>query len=181
MLRVFPNSYPLFRTDGELYTTDISFDEMNGISRLSANRPASPNEKYFNYYVFDLIISGNYTFDERLTILYEAYNECIKTNSIPHIILLKNEIVNSNAEIVQKHHQYVARGFEGVIIRMYAGTNEKEREQSYYKGRRCNAILKYKEFDEDESIIIGAKPGTGTESGAIVWQLKITAVLKIFK
>ncbi len=172
MLRIFPDSYPLFRTDGELYTSNIAFDQASGITRYSENRSASSKEILFNYYIFDLIISGNYTYDERLSILNEAYNECIKTNVLNYIVLVPCEIVNSNAEIVQKHNEYVSRGFEGVIIRMYGGKNEKERKQSYYLNHRCSSILKYKQFDEDEAVIVGANSATGTENGAVVWRLK---------
>lgn len=172
LLHYFPNQHPLFRTDGELYTTELPFDEMNGISRLTEKSGASVKEKLLNYYIFDLVIAGKYTYDERLQILVAAYNEYIKENPNSQVFLMLTEIVNSNAEVLVKHNEYVAQGYEGVIVRMFGGKNEKEREQSYYYGRRCNAILKYKEFEDAEGAVIGANPGTGTESGAIIWQIR---------
>lgn len=104
--------------------------------------------------------------------LVAAYNEYIKENPNSQVFLMLTEIVNSNAEVLAKHNEYVAQGYEGVIVRMFGGKTEKEREQSYYYRRRCNAILKYKEFEDAEGAIIGANPGTGTESGAIIWQIR---------
>ena len=39
----------------------------------------------------------------------------------------------------------------------------------YAPQRRYLKMLKYKRFDTAEFTIVGAKPGKGTESGAVVW------------
>lgn len=169
LTRVFPDKHPLFRSDGELYTPEISVDEANGIARLGIGSPASTKEHLFTYYIFDLIIDGKYTYDERLQILFQGYNECVREKKLSGIVIVEQDLVRSNAEILAKHDQYVAEGYEGVIIRMFGGQTEKEREQSYYKDRRCNAILKYKNFFDDEGVIIGASED---KENSVIWRIK---------
>ena len=60
------------------------------------------------------------------------------------------------------HQYYVEQGFEGIMCRNIAG--------AYLPKNRSNDLLKYKAFEDAEFTITGAKPGVGTERGAIVFE-----------
>ena len=168
----FPDKYPLCRLDGELYTHEIPFDVLNGMARLSEGRKASDKEHLVSYFLFDCVINGNWTYDERLNVLFTAYGKYLQQFPNTSVRVLQPENAFSKEDILNAHAKYVQQGYEGVIIRMFGGKTEVERAKSYYLGRRCNAILKYKEFEDTEGVIVGAKTGTGTEEGAVVWSIR---------
>ncbi len=60
-----------------------------------------------------------------------------------------------------------------MIIRKVAGPNDEFQEESYYKGSRCTAIYKYKEFKDDEGNIIGAEAANGGHSDeGVIWHVQ---------
>ncbi len=87
----------------------------------------------------------------------------------------------SEKDILDKHDIFLSRGYEGIVIRRL-GRNPfgpirelttKEREQSRYITRRGVNMYKYKGGDVDfEAVIIGGFEGTGTEKGAVVYNLR---------
>lgn len=168
----YPKMAPIFRTDGELYSTELTFDQVSGICRLTDKSGPNPNEIYIKYYLFDLVVTDKLTYDERYAILQTAYNAYDAENPKSNIKLIIPLIANSKQDILTAHNQYVSQGFEGVIIRKIGGVTAKEREESYYLGRRCSNILKYKEFQDAEGIVIGAEQGKGSEEGAVVWLIR---------
>jgi len=168
--RYMPN--PIFRLDGELYTHDLTFDRISGLSRLSEKSPPDPEEYLVKYYMFDLVVPENWTYDERWAVLHEAFQAYEKDHPSNNLKILIPRIANSKEDILRAHDMYNNQGFEGVIIRKIDGKTEKERSESYYVGRRSSAILKYKAFQDEEGFIIGAEEGSGTEKGAVVWKVR---------
>jgi hypothetical protein len=62
------------------------------------------------------------------------------------------------------HAEYVADGYEGLMIRNKAGV--------YILKNRSNDLLKLKNFEDDEYDIVGATtPTTGKECGCIIFEL----------
>jgi len=174
MLNVLQTNYPnidhTFRLDGELYSTELTFDTLNGITRLVDS--VSPYEKFIDYYLFDLVLVPKLTYDERFTILLYAYNMYQEAFPNSHIKLIIPRIASNKQDIITQLTEYVKNGFEGIIIRKVNGQTEKEREDSYYLGRRSSNILKYKLFEDEEGIIIGADEGSGSEIGAVIWKVR---------
>jgi len=158
--------------DGELYSQELTFDRINGISRLSAGSPPDPHETLIKYYMFDLAMPGDRTYDERWWLLYTAFQEFVKKYPESNLKIIIPLIANSKEDILKAHQYYIDQGYEGVIIRKIDGKTQAERKESYYVTRRSNAILKYKTFEDEEGEIIGAEEGTGTEKGAVVWVVK---------
>ncbi|AYV86059.1 MAG: ATP-dependent DNA ligase [Solivirus sp.] len=169
LTEVFPGHYPLFRLDGELYDQQVPFQLLNGMSRTSANKVVSEKERLVKYHIFDLIVARDLTYDERMTLLHRAYSEYSAVNQNSSLLMVNPFQVNSIDEIKTKHDEFVQLGYEGIIIRYIGGRTEAERKISYHKSGRSVGLLKYKNFKDDEGLIIGAKPATGDEQGAIVW------------
>ena len=68
---------------------------------------------------------------------------------------------NSPDQIKPLHDQFVAEGFEGIMLRAADGP--------YQVNKRSKYLQKYKEFMDDEFRIVGFHEGSGNEKGAVVW------------
>ena len=157
---------PIFKLDGELFSDHIPFDKLSGIVRLKKNK--SDDEELIDYYIFDIVLGVNATYDERWNIVHYAMEE----REWGRIRLVYPNVAESKDEIVAAHDEFVSQGYEGVIVRKIGGNTEKERSESYYKGTRCSNLMKYKEFLDEEGEIIGAEEGSGREKGAVVWTIR---------
>jgi len=165
----FPNISPICRVDGELYSHELNFDQISGITRLV--RGASPVENKVKYFMFDLILGMDTTYDTRYLMLLEAYQRhTMKQGGARYLHILGASVANSKQDILTAHDYFVSQGFEGVIIRKVGGSTEKEQSESYYKGTRCTAIYKYKQFKDTEGFIAGAEAAIGGHvEGGIIW------------
>jgi len=163
----YPGMSDVCRVDGELYSDQLSFDMISGITRL-VHQP-SQHERLVKYYLFDLILSFDLPYEGRYNILHTAYQMYQSTNS-DIIQLVNSSVANSPQEILAAHDLYVSQGYEGVIIRKFGGTTPAQIAESYYKGSRCTAIYKYKIFQDTEGYIVGAEYVNGGHgNGAVVW------------
>lgn len=168
IIQKHPTISPLHRTDGELYTLnkELTFEQLSGMSRLT--KGASPAEHFVKYFMFDLILMIDLPYDQRYLLLQEAYQKHVANQGgARHIFILGSFQVNTKEEILYAHNQFVSQGFEGVIIRKIGDS------ESYYKGTRCTAVYKYKQFMDDEGRIVGATCSNGGhEDGGIIWAVQ---------
>jgi len=139
--------------DGELYNHKMSFNELSGIVRSSKTKPT--NDTHIEYWAFDLISK-------------EPYRERVHTlqNFLPSewpIQVLTYES-STHADIQNLHSRYLEQGYEGLIIRNL--------DAPYECGVRSRHLLKYKEFEDEEFVIVGFKCGVGSDQGAIIFQCK---------
>ncbi len=146
--------------DGELYSHNIPFNAISGAVRSQTS--PSKYDSLLEYYVFDLWVPSqpNLTYKERMAMLRKICGN----HKFRRLRFLFYEEVNDEKEISEKHSEYVADGYEGLIFRNLDG--------SYKLGRRVNDLLKYKEFEDDEFEVIDVIEGTGTEAGAAVFVCK---------
>lgn len=179
MIIKYNDPEPLFRLDGELFCNSglLKFEDINGISKCKLE--ARKDEIYLQYYIFDIIFPFDETYRNRMNVLYESFtlwDQCSNdgiimspvnklskdtNNGVLHLLLPL--IVNDKDGILNAHTYYVQSGYEGVIIRKIDG------EESYYKPVRSSSILKYKSFEDNEFIVVGAKCGV---DNAVIWKLK---------
>jgi len=160
--------------DGELYTSEVPFEELSGWVRLKDAKTLSLDTvqkalQKVEYHIYDCIDTAkpDATFSERMRWLHTMFPEgrrgrCVLVQTFP---------VGCVDEVRQRHDEFVAMGHEGVMIRDGAGV--------YEVGRRSSYLQKYKEFQEEEFEIVGYHEGTGDEAGLVVWDCK-TAVGKLF-
>ena len=146
-----------FYIDGELYSDTLSFQEVAGTVRREKNKPEVLDQIYL--VLFDCFLStrNHQTFTDRWTFLSEARREI----SSKYIRLIKTEIIDNHRLVKRKHDEYVKEGYEGIMIRNSNG--------GYKMSKRSADLQKYKSFQDDEYIIIGAEQGTGSEEGCVVW------------
>jgi ATP-dependent DNA ligase len=144
--------------DGELYSDNLTFQEINGIVRkVTLNRKDIELSKNIQYRVYDIVSPLN--FEKRLDLL----NKIFKDNNFNYVFMVDTNILNSNEQVKNIHDNFVRQGYEGMIIRNKLG--------KYDEDARSNNLQKVKIFDDAEFEIIDFRDGTGKESGAIIWQL----------
>ena len=86
------------------------------------------------------------------------------------MVFVKTDLCESEEKMKELHAQYVAEGYEGIMLRNKGGL---------YKNARSVDLQKYKEFFDDEYEVINYKEGEGQEAGCVLWVCK-TAEGKIF-
>lgn len=146
-----------FYLDGELFTNEIPFEEISGCVRLSAKhaKPADLEKiAKIHLHVYDYIDLRQMESptEERLQNLQRWIG------AEPFLHLVETETVRALEEVRVKHDQYVAEGFEGIMIRDPAG--------KYEVDKRSKFLQKYKDFQEEEFKIIGFHE---EEGGLVIW------------
>ena len=138
--------------DGELYVHGWKFERI-----LSAVKKECLDTYKLEFWVFD-IPSYKAPWSSRLKhiIFLNTWHKHTWLKFLWETYKVKNE-----ADIKKYHDKFKKEGYEGVIIR--------DLDAKYLWKHRGAELLKYKEFVDDEFIIVGYKSGVGTDEGAIVW------------
>ena len=146
--------------DGELYSDDLSFQQITGLARLS--KKVSENDKkkmkLMKLFIYDCFSPSNpdWAFDDRLISLQKLFKK--KYNNL---ILTDTFDCKTQEDIKTYHTEFVKDGYEGVILRNIKAP--------YEIGKRSKHLQKYKEFMDDEFKIIGFKEGVGGAKGTVIW------------
>ena len=144
--------------DGELYTNELTFQQIVWLVKKETLREGNAeNQEKIKYHVYDMVSPG--TFEER----YAALTKLIRGHRLRHIVLVPTERCASEERMKAKHNEYVAEGFEGIMLRNPAGL---------YQHSRSTDLLKYKEFFDAEYEVVGFKEGEGQEKGCVLWTCK---------
>ena len=142
--------------DGELYSDSLNFQEIVGLVKKETLKPEdAPKMLKIYLCVYDTVQDG--TNEERNAYLKNLF----KTHKFKALKLLPTDVANNLDDIKRLHADYVADGYEGLILRNKAGL--------YKVGHRSADLQKYKEFKDDEYKIIGFKEGDGIEKGCVIW------------
>jgi DNA ligase-1 len=142
--------------DGELYSDSLNFQEIVGLVKKETLKPEdAPKMLKIYLCVYDTVQDG--TNEERNAYLKNLF----KTHKFKALKLLPTDIANNLDDVKKLHAEYVADGYEGLILRNKAGL--------YKVGHRSADLQKYKEFKDDEYKIVGFKEGDGIEKGCVIW------------
>lgn len=159
--KMSPEQLETFYFDGELYTNDIPFNEISGLVRMTTKHAKPADQERadkIHYYVYDCIDLSN------LEMTYKDRNQHLtstfKTNKSPMLHLVETDIAESTKDVKEKHDQYVAEGYEGIMVRDMMGPYEVDKRSKY--------LQKYKEFCEDEFKIVGFHEENG---GLVIWDV----------
>ena len=143
--------------DGELYSDELSFQEIVGIVKKGTLK-AADHAKLSKMYlcVYDTIRDGE-TNKQRKKWLDELF----ASRTFGALRLLPTSVANSEEDVKFFHSAFVAEGYEGLILRNVEG--------KYAVGHRSADLQKYKEFLDQEFRIIGFREGDGVEKGCVLW------------
>lgn len=149
--------------DGELYEKGLHLHKISSmVMKKYATKEEEDEMMQISYYIFDIFDINNLleTFSER----YLKLKSIFKINNFTYLKLVTCEKVNSYAKIEKLNDQYILEGYEGVIVRNMDGL--------YKLNSKSYDVLRTKEFKRKEFQIIGAKEGSGTQKGAVIWKLQ---------
>lgn len=129
--------------DGELYVHGMLLQDINSLVR----RP-QPDSLLLEYHVYDCVSpsASNMPWPERRDLLAAWF--CGVPNTFG-IVAVPTWTVNNEQEVMDYHNRLVANGFEGAIVRLLEGT--------YRFGYRSSDLLKVKEFQDEEFLVVGWK------------------------
>lgn len=130
--------------DGELFSKEISFQEIMSLIRKSKN--LSEDSKKIEYWVYD-ILDTEKTFHER----HIQYSHMIQ--GLSYVRETPTQMAKSEDQVFIKHKKFTKDGYEGSIIRTLNG--------KYKINGRSSDLLKLKDFMDEEFEIIGWKTGKG--------------------
>ena len=164
-LQLLIRDNPKIIIDGELYSHELPFNAISGAVR--AKKSPSRHDDVIQLWIFDLIDMSNnnrqqMSYQDRMYFLKELEQKYNLSSGSDNLKFVYYELGSNDEDVMKFHDQYVAEGFEGVMCRNVMAPYE-------FKVR-SNNLLKFKSFEDSEFAIIGAKPGSGTERGAIVFE-----------
>lgn len=180
-MRYLPSGSEL---DGELYSHDMTFSTLQSVANTGNKQGGvfHPRIAEAKYFIFDVIDPGmTMPQEDRYALLINAYRRYLEDkgftaeqgdqspNANRHFFPVSVTVAHSEEEINQFHDQYVALGYEGIMIRRLAlgVASGPQYELSLYARKRSYGLLKHKKFFDEEALVIGvdAETGRGTEEG----------------
>lgn len=150
--------------DGELYTTELTFEEITGTCRkVAVNKEYHKKMVKIQFWVFDIYILNepDLSFHQRLDLLKHIFE-----NPLHKLIFVETIQIEKKEHIKECHGKYIEQGFEGIIIRNVEGP--------YKLQLRSKDLQKYKEFQDSEYTIVGFTEGTGLAEGTVIWECEYT-------
>ena len=160
--------------DGEIYNSNLKFEELTSIVRTK--NVIHPKNNLLEFYMFDIIVLET-ILEDRIKLLYDAYTEYTKDHMSQYIHLLSHNTIYNKDDIKIYHDNYVNLGYEGLILRKLAGPNrnkltKRQIEETWYKPGKNNNMLKVKQFNDEEGTVIDMKSGIGRETGLAILIIK---------
>lgn len=141
--------------DGELFTFDLTFEEICGCFRQSKNVDSKKVHK-LKYHIFDCYLPSQpkMPFSERFLMLQNAFQ------NFDSLILIETvTIKDQNINCI--HEKYIHEGYEGLILRNSEG--------AYKPNFRSIDLQKCKCFQDDEFQIADVKEASGNDIGTAVF------------
>lgn len=154
---------PEIQLDGELYRHGMPLQTIAGIVKLE-DESQFHRKLAIEYHIYDTAQEGLIQ-HSRLSAV-DAY---VQVFNCPFIKKVDTNRVLSPSEVQLWHDQFVAKGYEGAIVRDFNGF--------YQFGFRDSCLLKVKEFIDEEFQIIGCDidESKGIESFVFVLENNISA------
>lgn len=143
--------------DGENYNPKLTFEEITSLCRTSLKK-SQKNFEDIKFFIFDFfeIYDLKKSFEKRLQVL-KSFEKVFTKN----IFLVETKILSDKNKIQLHHDEYVKHGYEGIMLR--------DPEGSYTLGTRSKGLMKYKNFQTDEYMIMDAEEARGRDANTVVW------------
>ena len=154
--------------DGEIYLHGLSCQRITSLVRSACpvtSKSYKPESLKLEYHVYDVpVIDGNDSlkWKERKSGLYTKTPYAENAGVISdNVIGVEAYTVFDHDDVVLFHDIFVGEGYEGLMLRSHAGL--------YVWGYRSADLLKHKEFEDKEFVVIGATEGIGKMKGCAVF------------
>ena len=137
------------------------FNFISSCCKTNLKRP-NENEGLIEYHVFD-IVDSKMPQSERFNVLKGMFSKFQKGLVKP--VALK--VATNELDVFESHDEFVQEGYEGIMLR---------NANMVYDGKRSLHLLKYKQFEDDEFVIVGADCAQGTKEGSVIWRCVVNVV-----
>ena len=154
--------------DGELYIHNEDFNSFTGIIRADKSLDAKVAKK-IQYHIYDFPRINRLTEDSSYV---KRCTEFKKLNPHQPLIEVKTLKVSTFKEAMIFYKECIEEKYEGIMFRNI---------DMQYEQKKSYSLLKYKEFIDDEFIIIGVEEGKGILAGHVgsfVCKIEANRVLK---
>lgn len=147
----------LVMLDGELYSHEYHDDFNKIVSLVKKTKPTESDieecESIIEFWAYDFP-GHDGPFSERYAELVKA----VKKIKNAMIKVVPTYQVHNEADIEKYHQQFIADGYEGSIIRIDLGR---------YENKRSKQLLKKKDFDDDEFVVVEFLEGEGGRANTV--------------
>ena len=141
--------------DGELYNHDLHDDFEQIISIVRRQTPNDvdmiESEDLVQFHCYDIIHPDNSLFEDRSLFI----NCCV--HETDYVKVVETTRINHPDGAEARHKWNLLHGYEGSILR----TNDK------YQNKRTHSLRKFKDFKDDEALILDWVEGVGKRTGTI--------------
>ena len=147
----FVENFPKQPMDGELWLGRGQFQALASVIK-SADKN-DPRWRQVRFMVFDLPTEQG-SFDRRLTRL----KSLLKSVQVSWLVVVQQEKIASKALLMERLNVIIASGAEGLML---------HRGSSLYRGGRSDDLIKLKQYDDAEAVVVAHLPGKGKYLGAM--------------
>ena len=137
--------------DGEGYNEGYS-DKFEELTHFLKQTKYIPGSEIIQFHIFDVAIP-DMPFEQRYELIRKLLDKEPKDSPLMLVDVIE---VNNEEEAMDAFEQFLARGYEGAVLR---------NKQGLYVNKRSNDLQKIKEFDDDEFLVTGVVEGRGKLQG----------------
>ena len=153
--------------DGELYSDELTFQEIVGLVKSETLKPGDAEKQLkIRLHVYDIIC--DLPFEARYVNLKLLFRR-LGPHATGAMVLVPTERCADESAMKEKHAEYMSQGYEGIMLRNGTGM---------YRGVRSTELQKYKEFMDSEYKVVGFQEGQGQEEGCVIWVCETDAGLR---
>ena len=158
--------YPDLMLDGELYNHDLKDDFEKIISLVRKTKPTDEHRgeaaDLVQYHIYDIYNDSNKgmwfsTYTKRLNMI-KSIESSLSFKQSKSLYVIDTDAVVDEDTAREFHQDYLAKGYEGSILRDPT---------AHYKNTRSYGLMKFKDFDDAEATIIGYEMGQGKRYGTL--------------
>lgn len=146
--------------DGELYNHDYKakFEELTSFIR---SQEPKVGHEVVQYHIYD-VVETSLEYKDRLNVIKQL---TVAADQHSTIKFVATKVVDE-ADVVTEFKKFVTLGYEGAMLRNLA---------SKYEQRRSYGLMKVKEFEDAEFVIVGVKEGRGKLQGHAIFECSVDA------
>lgn len=153
--------------DAELYIHNCAFEDLS--SALHTRLDKHPNNDKFKAYIIDLVEPVSSPVEYRFYKLLKAFHTYLSDGNVNTAFEIVTPIVARCHQDLDEIQTFFVTHYklEGLMIRKPLGTarDTKHYNESIYKGKRNNNLLKFKKWETDEGIVVDVDSAEGNERG----------------
>lgn len=142
--------------DGEIYLHGATFQQVTRL--VKKFRPGPEGTAALQLWVYDLFEKDNIEMPWRKR---RGALTRLKIGRVKSIVKVGYQTVTTEAEVLRAQAIHVQEGYEGGIVRLHDG--------KYELGHRSRALLKVKNFVDDDYLIVGFESGVGKFEDCVIW------------